>query len=157
MTSVILANAASQGRAAKGDSVKGEHRWSIIVAVAIAAAVLAGAANAYHVASILHYWSGSLTTNAQKTQRAACAWAVDANEAVFTTGAGAYGTSAIINRGGSWVASGRNQSGDIWISVSPYTSGDDSSGLCRNSTPWQITVSFDCYLRERQDDNAFCV
>jgi hypothetical protein len=135
------------------------RRWGVLL-VAIAATVLAGAlassARAWHESAVQQYWAGSLTTDGQKTRDARCGWGVDADEVLWTTGAGAYGTAAIINTSGTWVASQRNQSGHIYISIAPDLSY--LRALCRNSTPWQISVYFECYMRERKyDGNIQCV
>ena len=128
----------------------------LVVAFGLIASILASNASAFHGTPIIyHYWSGSLTTDGEGVKTADCTWGIDANQAVWTTGAGAYGTSAIINTSGTWVASGRNQSGNIQVNIAPSIAY--VKGLCKNSTPWQITVYFDCYMEERQSDTAQCV
>jgi hypothetical protein len=60
----------------------------------------------------------------------------------WQTGAGAYGTAAILNINGSWLSSARSNSGSVTTYIDYNYQTWVTKALCKNSTPWQLTVWF---------------
>jgi len=122
--------------------LRGVRLLVVLLIASVAVVTLAPPAAAYHEGFISYYFVGSLTSGEGRSTDSPC----DHNYATgasWTQGAGAYGTVAVIAPSGSWLASERSNTGGAFTSVSPSNSDADKSH-CKNSTAWQVTVTFDC-------------
>ncbi len=123
--------------------------------IMILALVLAGTAAAYHVRYSQTFYNGNLTSSEYRNTGHSYCHALWASEMGFSTGSGGYGTAAVVNLAGSWVASSQSQSGYVAAQISPDGS-NAYKALCKNSTPWQITYGATCNAYFAEPDGT-CV
>ena len=119
------------------------RRTCVALIVVVVTLVAAGAAAAYHVRYYQTFYNGNLTSGEYRNTGHSYCHALWASEMGFSTGTGGYGTVAVINLAGSWVASSQSQSGYVAAQISPDGS-NAYKALCKNSTPWQVTYGATC-------------
>ena len=104
--------------------------------------ILCYAGSAIAADHVSYFYNGSLTSGEYRDATTSGCTAMTNSTASWTTGAGAYGKVVLISSGGSWLAADESTSGYASVSLSTYNA---NKADCRNTTPWQVTVHFDCY------------
>jgi hypothetical protein len=112
-------------------------------------------AAAYDQTQLFFYFSGNVSSGEFRTATACGADHYYESAAEWGTSS-AYGTVAIIAPGGTWIANARTNTGNAFTGVSP-SNPDANKILCKNSTDWQITVSYTCTGRVAYAHSGFCI
>lgn len=144
----------NRARLSKEESRAAARLFVALLFAATVVMVVAPPAAAYHQSIAVGYFSGSISTNEFHTRTSSCSSHEWANQMSWDTSS-AYGTVAIIAAGGTWIANTRTNTGSAYTQVSP-SNPDAYKALCKNSTPWQITVNASCAVAEALYDGQ-CV